>query len=198
MFMVAGIYFLRELLLFRLHESLLRIRSSSVLSLLICAAAAVLSAFLDALTVVAVVMTVGLGFYQVFHRVASGKRLRGRARCGARRSRARAASRYARAVPRVPARADDARRGRHRARRRHDAGRRAAEPADRQAGGAGNFGEFFLAVAPVSMPVAVAGFGTCWLVERLRWFGYGTSCRRRPCASAADDHEEQRVASAAA
>lgn len=44
MFMVAGIYFLRDLLLSVFTSLLLRIRSSSVLSLTICAAAAVLSA----------------------------------------------------------------------------------------------------------------------------------------------------------
>ena len=36
---------------------------------------AVLSAFLDALTVTAVVITVAAGFYGVYHKVASGKRL---------------------------------------------------------------------------------------------------------------------------
>ena len=74
MFMVAGIYFLRDLLLSVFTGLLLRVRSSSALSLLICVVAAVLSAFLDALTVVAVIVTVGLGFYDVYHRAASGKR----------------------------------------------------------------------------------------------------------------------------
>ena len=37
--------------------------------------AAVLSAFLDALTVTAVLISVGVGFYAVFHRVASGSEL---------------------------------------------------------------------------------------------------------------------------
>jgi NhaB family Na+:H+ antiporter len=37
-----------------------------------------------------------------------------------------------------------------------------------------NFGEFFLAMAPVTIPVMVAGLATCWLVERFRLFGYGT------------------------
>jgi NhaB family Na+:H+ antiporter len=36
-----------------------------------------------------------------------------------------------------------------------------------------NFGEFFVRVAPVSVPVAFAGLATCWLVERFRLFGYG-------------------------
>jgi NhaB family Na+:H+ antiporter len=38
-----------------------------------------------------------------------------------------------------------------------------------------SFVEFFLRMAPVSMPVLVAGLATCVLVEKLRWFGYGTS-----------------------
>jgi NhaB family Na+:H+ antiporter len=36
------------------------------------------------------------------------------------------------------------------------------------------FGEFFLVMAPVTVPVALAGLATCWLVERFRLFGYGT------------------------
>ena len=35
------------------------------------------------------------------------------------------------------------------------------------------FGQFFLEVAPVSLPVAVAGLMTCWLIDRFRLFGYG-------------------------
>ena len=48
---------------------------ATLLNLTFCAAGALLSAFLDALTVLAVVITVGLGFYGVYHRVASGKRV---------------------------------------------------------------------------------------------------------------------------
>ena len=79
---------------------------------------------------VAVVVTVGLGFYEVYHRVASGKAHRRRSTTASSDDdRAGAASRGPRAVPGLPARAHDARGGRHRDRRRHDAGRRAAEPA---------------------------------------------------------------------
>ena len=56
-FMVAGIYFLKEMLLFVFTKILLGIRSKKLLSLLFCAVAAVLSAFLDALTVTAVVIS---------------------------------------------------------------------------------------------------------------------------------------------
>jgi NhaB family Na+:H+ antiporter len=36
-----------------------------------------------------------------------------------------------------------------------------------------DFLEFFIRMAPVSLPVLVAGLITCALLERLRWFGYG-------------------------
>ena len=62
MFMVAGIYFLKELLLFTFTKILLKVKSKAMLSLLFCAVSAVLSAFLDALTVTAVVITVAHGF----------------------------------------------------------------------------------------------------------------------------------------
>lgn len=72
-FMVAGIYFMKQLLLFIFTKILLGIRSKTLLSLAFCSAAAFLSAFLDALTVIAVVISVAIGFYSIYHRVASGK-----------------------------------------------------------------------------------------------------------------------------
>jgi len=75
MFMVAGIYFLREMLLFVFTKILLGVRSKILLSVLFSFAAAFLSAFLDALTVTAVIITVAVGFYGVYHKVASGKKL---------------------------------------------------------------------------------------------------------------------------
>ena len=73
MFMVAGIYFMKELLLFTFTKILLSVRSKIVLSFLFSLVAAVLSAFLDALTVTAVIITVAYGFYGVYHKVASEK-----------------------------------------------------------------------------------------------------------------------------
>ncbi|EKE69128.1 sodium/proton antiporter NhaB [Gallaecimonas xiamenensis] len=72
-FMVAGIYFMKELLLSIFTKMLLKVRSKSLLSLAFCLAAAFLSAFLDALTVVAVIIAVATGFYAIYHKVASGK-----------------------------------------------------------------------------------------------------------------------------
>ncbi len=73
MFMVAGIYFMKDMLLFVFTKLMTRVKSKIVLSLLFSFTAAVLSAFLDALTVTAVIIAIGVGFYSVYHKVASGK-----------------------------------------------------------------------------------------------------------------------------
>ena len=75
MFMVAGIFFMKDLLMFVFTKILLGVKSKKMLSMLFCLVAAVLSAFLDALTVTAVLISVGTGFYAVYHKVASGKKL---------------------------------------------------------------------------------------------------------------------------
>lgn len=72
-FMVAGIYFMKDFLQFTFTRILTRVKSKIVISLLFCFAGAFLSAFLDALTVTAVIMAVAFGFYNVYHRFASGK-----------------------------------------------------------------------------------------------------------------------------
>ena len=72
-FMVAGIFFMKNLMLTIFTKLLLKIESKTLLALLFCISAAVLSAFLDALTVTAVLIGVTIGFYRVFHTVSSGK-----------------------------------------------------------------------------------------------------------------------------
>ncbi len=73
MFMVAGIYFMKDLLLFIFTKLVVRVKSKTILSLAFAFAAAFLSAFLDALTVMAVIIAVAMGFYSIYHKVASGK-----------------------------------------------------------------------------------------------------------------------------
>ncbi|MBD2797118.1 sodium/proton antiporter NhaB [Xenorhabdus sp. 18] len=70
-FMVAGIYFMKQLLLFVFTKLLLSIRSKKMLALAFCLASAFLSAFLDALTVIAVVISVSVGFYAIYHQFLS-------------------------------------------------------------------------------------------------------------------------------
>ncbi|MDR6301933.1 sodium/proton antiporter NhaB [Mesonia maritima] len=71
MFMVAGIYFMKPLLMFIFSKVFTKIKSKLVLSLLFVLLSAVLSAFLDALTVTAVLISVSVGFYGVYHKIQS-------------------------------------------------------------------------------------------------------------------------------
>lgn len=73
-FMVAGIYFMKQLLLFVFTKLLLSVRSKHTLALAFSLASAFLSAFLDALTVIAVVISVSVGFYSIYHQYASSQR----------------------------------------------------------------------------------------------------------------------------
>jgi Na+:H+ antiporter, NhaB family len=74
-FMVAAIYFMKDLLLYVFTKILVKVKSKLVLSVLFSLVAAVLSAFLDALTVTAVLISVSVGFYTIYHKVASGKKV---------------------------------------------------------------------------------------------------------------------------
>ncbi len=71
-FMVAGIYFMKNLMLTIFTKLLLTIESKVTLSLMFCFVSAFLSAFLDALTVTAVLIAVAVGFYRIFHLANSG------------------------------------------------------------------------------------------------------------------------------
>lgn len=72
-FMVAGIYFMKDLLLICFTKMIIHIKNKIILSLLFISIAALLSAFLDALTVTAVIISTFYGFYAIYHKVASGK-----------------------------------------------------------------------------------------------------------------------------
>ncbi len=69
-FMISAIYFMKELLLAIFTKILLTIRNKIYLSLIFIITTSVLSAFLDALTVTAVVITALYGFYNVYHNTA--------------------------------------------------------------------------------------------------------------------------------
>ncbi|WP_068826093.1 sodium/proton antiporter NhaB [Pseudomonas sp. BMS12] len=173
MFMVAGIYFMKDLLLFIFSRLLLGVRSKALLSLLFCLFSAFLSAFLDALTVTAVIISVGVGFFSVYHRVASGKNPR-------EESGVQSDSDV------VELHREDLEQFRAflRSLLMHGAVGTAlggvctlvGEPQNLLIGheAGWHFGEFFGRMAPVSMPVLAAGLITCVLLEQLRWFGYGT------------------------
>lgn len=70
-FMVSFIYFMQPLLVFIFGKILIKVENKVVLSLMFSIAAAVLSAFLDALTVTAVLITVFIALYGVYEKVHS-------------------------------------------------------------------------------------------------------------------------------
>ena len=70
-FMVAGIYFMKPMLMYIFSKVFTKIKSKVVLSMLFVFLAAILSAFLDALTVTAVLISVAVGFYGVYHKIHS-------------------------------------------------------------------------------------------------------------------------------
>lgn len=70
-FMVAAIYFMKPLLMYIFSKVFTKVHSKYLLSLFFVAISAILSAFLDALTVTAVLISVGLGFYNVYHKIHS-------------------------------------------------------------------------------------------------------------------------------
>ena len=172
MFMVAGIYFLREMLLFTFTKILLGVRSKILLSLMFSFAAAFLSAFLDALTVTAVIITVAVGFYGVYHKVASGKKFHHQHDHGTDdevHELQRADLEQFRAFLRNIM--------------MHGAVGTALGGVTTLVGEPQNlliaeimdweFLEFFLKMAHISMPVLVVGLITCTLLEITGWFGYG-------------------------
>lgn len=70
-FMVAGIYFMKPLIMYIFSKVFTKVKSKMILSALFVIIAAVLSAFLDALTVTAVLISVAVGFYGVYHKIHS-------------------------------------------------------------------------------------------------------------------------------
>ena len=172
MFMVAGIFFLKDLLLFIFTKILIKIRSKILLSMMFSFVAAILSAFLDALTVTAVIITVAAGLYGVYHKVTSGK-----------------------GFDDDHDHADDSGIG---AETREDLEQYRSflrnlmmhgavgtalggvctlvgEPQNLLIGEVAGweFGEFFVRMSPVSIPVFIVGLLTCAAVEKFKILGYG-------------------------
>lgn len=172
-FMVAAIYFLKDLLLFAFSKLLLGIRSQTLLALVFSATAALLSAFLDALTVIAVVMTVGTGFYQVYHKYASNKLSDSDHDVSADAH-----------IHEMHQSDLDSFRAFLRGLLMHAAIGTALGGVATQVGepqnlliasqADWNFVEFFIHTAPASIPIFGFGLLTCVVIDRARWFGYGT------------------------
>lgn len=178
MFMVAGIYFMKDLLLFVFTKILLGVRSKTFLSLLFSIVAAFLSAFLDALTVTAVLIAVAVGFYSVYHKYASGTHnTSGHDR-----------NKDDLIVDQNKQDLEDFR-AFLRSLIMHGAVGTAlggvatlvGEPQNlliaEKAGW--SFAEFFITMAPVSVPAILAGLVTCIALEKSKIFGYGAKIPER-------------------
>ena len=163
MFMVAGIYFMKDLLLLIFTRLIVGIHSKPLQALAFCLTGALLSAFLDALTVIAVVISVASGFYAIYHQAVSAPNT---------------------PLNETPPREDlEEFRAFLRSLLMHAAVGSAlggtctlvGEPQNliiaHQAGW--SFAEFALRMLPITLPCLLAGLITCILLEKTRRFGYG-------------------------
>ena len=172
-FMVAGVHFLRGMLYRMISHILLGIQSRVTLNFVIIVVVSVFSAFLDALTILAVLVAVSVGFYEVYHRAVSTHSYHD-----------------------DPDLTDEHVHERHRqdleqfrvvlrSLLMHGAIGTAiggvctlvGEPENIVIGteAGWSFLDFFFNVAPVSIPTLLAGFLTCWVIESRGWFGYGAA-----------------------
>ena len=172
-FMVAGIYFMKNLMLTIFTKLLLSIRSKTLLSLLFCISAAVLSAFLDALTVTAVLIGVTIGFYRIYHAVASGSSFSDESHDYHSNS----------SINTLKLKELEDFKAFLRDLVMHGAVGTALGGVCTLVGEPQNlliatiagweFVEFFLRMAPITMPVFVAGIFTCFIIEKFSIAGFG-------------------------
>lgn len=170
-FMVAGVHFLRGMLYRVISHILLGIRSRVTLNLVIITVVAVFSAFLDALTILAVLVAVSVGFYEVYHRAVSTRGYHDDPDL---------TDDY---VDEIHRKDLEEFRAVLRSLLMHGAIGTAiggvctlvGEPENIIIGteAGWSFGEFFFKVAPFSIPTLLAGIATCWVIEKFGWFGYG-------------------------
>lgn len=70
-FMVAGIYYIKDVIFVLFTRMFIAIRKKHLLALAFCMVSALLSAFLDALTLMAVIVAVTFNLYAIFYKVAA-------------------------------------------------------------------------------------------------------------------------------
>lgn len=165
-FMVAGIYFMRDLLLYLFTHLLIKVRNKTILSFLFCFSSAILSAFLDALTVTAVIIAVGEGFYKIYHTVVS-KEGELKQKTPQEREELMAFRNFLRSLL------------------MHSVVGTALGGVLTIVGEPQNlliasemkwtFKQFFVHMLPVTLPAFITGLITCVLLEQLKWFNYGHS-----------------------
>ena len=170
MFMVAGIRFIRDFLLFIFTKVLVKVRSRVMLAFLFCFLSGAISAFMDALTVLAIIISTGIGLYNLYVETVTGSKLATAVKDGA-------------LIPDAYKEDVDQFRAFLRSILMHAAVGTTlggictivGEPQNLIVGNiAGwHFGDYLLRMSMVSVPVVVCGLLTCVLVEKFSLFGYG-------------------------
>jgi NhaB family Na+:H+ antiporter len=170
MFMLGGIHFVRDFLLFIFSKILVKVRSHVMIAFLFCLVGGFLAAFVDALTVLAVIIAVCMGLYRVYHTFICGDA---------------ATSRLSddHFVPDEYKKDLEDFRAFLRSILMHAAvgttiggvATLVGQPQNLIVGNVSgwSFVEFFIRMSPVSLPIFVFGFATCLIVEKLKWFGFG-------------------------
>ncbi len=169
-FMVAGIYFMKPMLMYIFSKLFVKVKSKLLLSVLFVFLSAVLSAFLDALTVMAVLISISVGFYGVYHKISSSSEDYNRDGT----------------LDRLDLRGDAFQQFKSflRSLIMHGAVGTAlggvctlvGEPQNLLIGErlGWHFGDFFFAMAPITIPVLFCGIATTAILELTGWFGFGT------------------------
>ncbi len=170
-FMVAAVHFMREMLFRVINRILLGSRSRIALNFTVIAVVALLSAFLDALTIVAVLVAIATGFYEVYNRAISR---------GGYHEDSDSGDSHDDSLTRKDL---DEFRAMLRGLLMHGAigttlgglCTLVGEPQNLMIGNeAGwSFVEFTRHVSIVAFPTLLVGVMTCMVLEKMRWFGYG-------------------------
>ena len=170
MFMLAGIHFVRDFLLFIFTKILVKVRSHTMIAFLFCFVGGSLAAFVDALTVLAVIIAVCMGLYGLYHSFICGDAATSRLSDDNF-----VQSQYKEDLEQF--------RGFLRSILMHAAvgttiggvATLVGQPQNLIVGNVSgwNFVEFFIRMSPVSMPIYFFGYATCILLEKLKWFGFG-------------------------
>ncbi len=170
MFMLGGIHFVRDFLLFIFTKILVKVRNGILIAFLFCFVSGTLAAFVDALTVLAVIISICMGLYSVYHSHLCGDAATSRlsddsfipedkkADLEQFRAFLRALLMNAAVGTTIGGMAT-----------------LVGQPQNLVVGQVcgWNFMEFLIRMAPVSLPVMIFGYSTCLLLEKFKLFGFG-------------------------
>ena len=197
-FMVAGVYFLRDILLLCFSKILVLVRNQTLLSLFFLLTSALTSAFFDALTVTALLIAISYSFYRIYHVVVSGTDIEKLIADDSDESTGTQHTDIHDDMPLSYTRRRELNRFRGflRGLLMHSLVGTALGGVCTLVGEPQNlliaerlgwsFIEFFRQMLPVSAAALVTGVLACLLIERLKWFGYGIRLPRQVLATLAD------------